>query len=133
MRRCPREPAVEGSVFIFFIVHSEISRHRNDILLLISENTIFSFPYSSICLSVMLEFFISMTDSITRLMIALIFCLWTVSDFHYYFIVNNTLHELYFGRVIILWIKYNEAPAELYLIQNITTRSKYNKCTYYLF
>ena len=49
------------------------------------------------------------------------------------FIVNNTLHELYFGRVVIFWIKYNEAPAELYLIQNITTRSKYNECTYYLF
>ena len=31
-----------------------------------------------------------------------------------YLIVNNTLHELY-------------------LIQNITTRSKYNECTYYLF
>ena len=50
-----------------------------------------------------------------------------------YFIVNNTLHELYFGQVVIFWIKYNEAPAELYLIQNITLRSKYNKCTYYLF
>ena len=48
-------------------------------------------------------------------------------------IVNNTLHELYFGRVVIFWIKYNEAPAELYLIQNITTWSKYNECTYYLF
>jgi len=50
-----------------------------------------------------------------------------------YFIVNNTLHELYFGRVATFWIKYNEAPAELYLIQNTTTRSKYNECTYYLF
>ena len=29
---------------------------------------------------------------------------------HYFFIVNNTLHELYFGRVVIFWIEYNEAP-----------------------
>ena len=42
-----------------------------------------------------------------------------------YFIVNNTMHELYFDQV--------GAGALLYLIQNITTRSKYNECTYYLF
>ena len=46
----------------------------------------------------------------------------------HYFIVNNTLHELYFDRVVIFWITYNKAPAELYLIQNITTWSKYNSC-----
>ena len=30
------------------------------------------------------------------------------------FIVNNTMHELYFDQVVIFWIKYNEAPPELY-------------------
>ena len=24
--------------------------------------------------------------------------------------INNTVHELYFDRVVIFWIKYNEAP-----------------------
>ena len=41
-----------------------------------------------------------------------------------YFIVNNTMHECYFDRVVIFWKKYNEALAELYFFQNITTRSK---------
>ena len=31
----------------------------------------------------------------------------------FYFIVNNTMHELYFDQVVIFWIKYNEAPTEL--------------------
>ena len=40
------------------------------------------------------------------------------------------MHELYFDRGVIFWIKYNEAQAELYLIQNVTMRSKYNECMY---
>ena len=28
------------------------------------------------------------------------------------FIVNNTMHECYFDRVVIFWKKYNEALAE---------------------
>ena len=31
-------------------------------------------------------------------------------------IVNKTMHELYFHQVVIFWIKYNEAPAELFII-----------------
>ena len=45
-----------------------------------------------------------------------------------YFIVNNTLHELYFGRIVIFWIKYNKAPAELYLIHYITNFPKEHCC-----
>ena len=41
-----------------------------------------------------------------------------------YFIVNNTMHECYFDRVVIFLKKYYEALAELYFFQNITTRSK---------
>ena len=47
-----------------------------------------------------------------------------------YFIVNNTMHGLYFDWVIVFWIKYNEVPTELYLIPNITMRLNYNECTY---
>ena len=43
------------------------------------------------------------------------------------------MHSLYFDQVVIFWIKYNKALAELYFIQNITMRSKYNEYTYYLF
>ena len=43
------------------------------------------------------------------------------------------MHELYLDQVVIFLIKYNEVPAELYLIQNKMTWSKYNECTYYLF
>ena len=38
------------------------------------------------------------------------------------------MHSLYFDLVVIFWIKYNSAGASLYLIQNITTRPKYNLC-----
>ena len=38
------------------------------------------------------------------------------------------MHSLYFDLVVIFWIKYNSAGASLYLIQNITTRPKYNSC-----
>ena len=38
------------------------------------------------------------------------------------------MHSLYFDLMVIFWIKYNSAGASLYLIQNITTRPKYNSC-----
>ena len=38
------------------------------------------------------------------------------------------MHLLYFDLIVIFWIKYNSAGASLYLIQNITMRSKYNSC-----
>ena len=38
------------------------------------------------------------------------------------------MHSLYFDLIVIFWIKYNSAGASLYLIQNITMRSKYNSC-----
>ena len=38
------------------------------------------------------------------------------------------MHLCYFDLVVIFWKKYNSASASLYLIQNITTRPKYNSC-----
>ena len=35
------------------------------------------------------------------------------------FIVNNTMHELYFDQGVIFWIRYNGAPTKLYSIYNI--------------
>ena len=41
-----------------------------------------------------------------------------------------SFHKLYFDQVITFWIKYNEVPAKLYLLQNIMMRSKNNNSMY---
>ena len=73
---------------------------------LISDSTI-SLPHSSsICLSVMRQFFATYPlrdDSF------LIFCLWTISEFHYYSQVNyfregDFKHHLLVERLALLWL-----------------------------